>query len=125
MWTPYYVETIDPNSVDIENGRRICINYFEFIHKLLGDEKAQTMYLLDFQAHPFVHPHLKPKVAACLLGAQGAGKTTVPTVSENMMGGTHCCNTSLPERLVGNGNWASASKKQAVVNEVPPERVKQ
>eukprot|EP00966_Prymnesium_polylepis_P122309 2827526-Prymnesium_polylepis.1 len=102
MWTPYYVETIDPGGVDIENGRRICIEYIHFMHMLLGEE----------QAHPFVHPHLKPKVMACLLGAQGAGKTTIPKVSENMMGERHCFNTTLPERLVGNGNWASASKKQ-------------
>eukprot|EP00966_Prymnesium_polylepis_P161950 3742920-Prymnesium_polylepis.1 len=61
---------------------------------------------------------------ACLLGAQGAGKTTIPKVSENMMGQRHCCTTTLPERLVGNGNWASAGKKQAVINEVPPDRVK-
>eukprot|EP00966_Prymnesium_polylepis_P134994 3120031-Prymnesium_polylepis.1 len=124
MWTPYYVESIDPQSVDFDKGRQICIRYIDFVDKLLGEDTPQTMMLLDFQAHPFVHPHLKPKVMACLLGAQGAGKTNVPKVSENMMGERHCCSTTLPERLVGNGNWASANKKQVVINEVPPDRVK-
>ena len=124
MWTPYYVETIDPSRVDMKNGRRICIKYIHFVHMLLGGEEVQTLFALDFQAHPFVHPHLKPKVMACLLGAQGAGKTTMPKVSEYIMGQSHCCTTTLPERLVENGNWASASKKMAVINEVPPDRVK-
>ena len=123
MWMPYYVESIDPRRVNHENGRRICIRYIDFVHKLLGQNEAQTLFCLDFQAHPFVHPERKPKVMACLLGAQGAGKTTIPKVSESMMGQRHCCNTTMPERLVANGNWASASKKQAVINEVPPDRV--
>ena len=124
MWKPYYVESIDPKSVDFEEGRRICIVYIDFLHKLFGEEEKQTMMCLDWKAHLFIFPHLKPKVMPCLLGFQGGGKTTVGVVAENMMGGTHCYTTTKPEWLVGNGNWAVANKKLAVINEVPPESVK-
>ena len=103
VWREYRVHQI--KTWDRAEGRRIVIKYLDFVHKLLGSERRQTMFFLRWQAHPFQHPGSKPQVMACLLGPQGGGKTTVVEVSMHMMaqGGTLAVYTHV---ALQNGLWS-------------------
>ena len=123
MWREYRVTAI--TDWDRVNGRRIVIKYIDFLHKMFGRVKKQTVFALDWQAHPFQHPGEKPQVMACLLGPQGAGKTTYFEVTTHMMGPDQCYNTINPDQNVygKNGTACIANVKFINIQEVDASKV--
>ena len=124
LWKGYRCANV--KSWNRENGKRIVIKFIDFVHHLLGDDKAQTMFALDWLAHPYIHPGGKPQVMACLLGPQGGGKTTFFQVHHYMMGDEQCYVTNNPDQNVygKNGTACIADKKFINIQEVPADKVR-
>ena len=123
MWREYAIKQV--MHWDRAKGRRIVIKYLDFVHKLLGSEKKQTVFFLKWQAHPFQHPGEKPTVMASLLGPQGGGKTSAIGVITDMMGKDQVYTTKDPDQNVygKNGTTCIANKKFINVQEVKAEKV--
>ena len=124
LWKGYRCANVQ--SWNRENGKRIVIKFIGFVHHLLGDAKAQTIFALDWLAHPYIHPAGKPQVMACLLGPQGGGKTTFFQVHHYMMGDEQCYVTNNPDQNVygKNGTACIADKKFINIQEVPADKVR-
>ena len=91
----------------------------EFVHVLCGRNDAVTKYVLDWMAHIFQQPGVKPGVALLLKGEQGVGKNRFTDLLRAMVGSTKFLQTANPANvLYGRFTRLREGRILIVVNEV-------
>ena len=124
LWKTFAVDKIE-NWDELE-GRRLVIKYIKFTHDLFGQDRAQTVFGLKWQAHPIQHPGEKPCVMACLLGQQGCGKSLWLDVPSYLMGRENAYMTTNPDQNVysKNGTTCIVGVKYINIQEVDADKIK-
>jgi len=90
---------------------------FETFLKRLVPNDAEREWLIDFLAHRYQRPHVKPAHGAILYGPQGTGKSTLGDIVGAVYGNTKRVNTA--EGLVGRFSASNWLGLWVVAEEIP------
>jgi hypothetical protein len=105
VWIPFAGQTMEAN---IEAGQEGLAAMLNHIHILCNNEKEVSDYFIKWIAQMFQYPEIKT-ICPTLISSEGAGKGTLLTLLQKMMGKSKVFITTTPSRDV----WGSFNPMMA------------
>jgi hypothetical protein len=123
LWTGFAVEALTCTDDDRREMQEWIIPFLRDV--ICSANAAVYRYLIMFLAQLFQQPGLKINIALVLLGIEGAGKNTLTTLQQLMIGKTQCLQTAvLKDKVLGRFACSSENRVLGVLDEICPQEMR-
>ena len=112
VWIPFDVQMYESDYVPNQEGLNAILHHFMI---LSNHNEEYYNFLLDWCAHMFQYPDIKPGVVPVLISEQGSGKGTLIELFTNLMGQSKVHECANPKRDIW-GEFNPIMKSKFLIN---------